>query len=312
MRSHRAPLEEHVQAGTRFDYTAVGHVTADVFEDGSRRPGGGALYSALQAARLGQRTRIITQGVQRELEALLEPFRDELTVRILPAPHTTTLHTSGAGPNRTQRVLAWAGTMDEELDVDTTILHLAPVARETAPCWRGSVRFVGLTPQGLVRMWAADGDYIAHTPLAPTALPARCDAIVISEAELESCSWLLSPDDQRGGAARPLVAVTAAHAPTALHLPDGKVAEIPVAPVESFADDLGAGDVFAAAFFIALTHGAEPLAAATFASAAAAVRIAGVGPQAIGHRAAIERRALSATPGAGASSAVAQGEVEGS
>jgi len=39
--------------GARFDYTAVGHVTIDVMPDGSRRPGGGAFYAALQAARLG-------------------------------------------------------------------------------------------------------------------------------------------------------------------------------------------------------------------------------------------------------------------
>ena len=44
-----------VTARLRFDYTTVGHVTADVLGDGSRRPGGSAFYSALQAARLGQR-----------------------------------------------------------------------------------------------------------------------------------------------------------------------------------------------------------------------------------------------------------------
>ena len=47
----------------RFDYTTVGHVTADVLADGARRAGGSAFYSALQAARLGRRALIITQGV---------------------------------------------------------------------------------------------------------------------------------------------------------------------------------------------------------------------------------------------------------
>jgi hypothetical protein len=300
-----------VQADTRFDYTAVGHVTADVFEDGSRRPGGGAFYSALQAARLGQRTQIVTQGVPREIEALLEPFRDELTVQIRPAAYTTTLHTSGQHRERTQRVLAWAGSMAMPVELDTTILHLAPVARETAPRWRGDVRFVGLTPQGLVRTWAAEGEQIVQTPLPRTLLPARCDAIVISEAELDSCSWLLSRDCQRDRAARPLLAVTAAHAPTTLHLPDGHVAEVPVPAIESFAEDLGAGDVFAAAFFVALTQGSAPAAAAAFANAAAAVRIAGVGPQAVGETAAVQRRALAAASPT-ASAGPAQGDVEGS
>ena len=46
----------------QFDYTTVGHVTIDVLDDGSRRAGGTAFYSALQAARLGRRALIVTRG----------------------------------------------------------------------------------------------------------------------------------------------------------------------------------------------------------------------------------------------------------
>jgi sugar/nucleoside kinase (ribokinase family) len=66
--------------------------------------------------------------------------------------------------------------------------------------------------------------------------------------------------------------------------------------LEDAVDDLGAGDVFAAAFFIALSDGRSPLAAASFANAAAAVRMCGTGADAIGGRAAIEAR-LSRTAG---------------
>ncbi|MCW3069750.1 MAG: hypothetical protein JWL67_2375, partial [Solirubrobacterales bacterium] len=66
-----------------FDYTTLGHVTVDVLEDGSRQPGGTAFYSALQAARLGRRTQILTRGRAEELEALLEPYRSELEVTVL-------------------------------------------------------------------------------------------------------------------------------------------------------------------------------------------------------------------------------------
>jgi sugar/nucleoside kinase (ribokinase family) len=59
-------------------------------------------------------------------------------------------------------------------------------------------------------------------------------------------------------------------------------------------DDLGAGDVFAAAFFVALFEGQDPAHAASFANAAAAIRIQGPGPGAIGDRAAIEARLRSA------------------
>ena len=60
--------------------------------------------------------------------------------------------------------------------------------------------------------------------------------------------------------------------------------------IEHFVDDLGAGDVFAAAFFIALREERPPVEAAAFANAAAAVRIGGAGPGAVGERGAIEAR----------------------
>ena len=116
----------------QFRLHTVGHVTVDVIAaEHSRRPGGGAFYSALQAARLGLRTLILTQGAPPEIEALLEPYRDELGLHILPAPATTTFETSWPGGQRHQRVLAWAGPIAGPIEVDTRILHFAPVARET-------------------------------------------------------------------------------------------------------------------------------------------------------------------------------------
>ena len=54
---------------SHYDYIAVGHVTRDMIEDRAgeavSQPGGGAFYSGLQAARLGLRTLIVTQGVPR-------------------------------------------------------------------------------------------------------------------------------------------------------------------------------------------------------------------------------------------------------
>jgi sugar/nucleoside kinase (ribokinase family) len=73
-------------------------------------------------------------------------------------------------------------------------------------------------------------------------------------------------------------------------MPDGGVARVRVPAIEDFRDDVGAGDVFAAAFFIALREGRTPRAAAAFANAAAAVRIAGAGADAIGDRTAVEAR----------------------
>ncbi len=262
---------------------------------GPRQPGGGAFYSALQAARLGLRALIVTRGAPRELEELLEPYRHELQVEILPAARTTTLRTWHDGGSRRQRLLAWAGPIDGPIEVDTAILHLAPVARETPRAWLGRADFVGLTPQGLVREWDARGD-ISPGPLLRERLPERRDAVVLSAAERAGCDELLTGPagrgrgDRAGSPAGTVVAVTAGARPIALHLPGGALDHAPVPPVANPRDDLGAGDVFAAAFFVALRHGLAPAAAAAWGSAAAAVRIAGAGPGAVGDRGAIEAR----------------------
>ena len=183
-----------------YDYTTVGHVTIDVLRDGSRQAGGAAFYSALQAARLGLRAQIVTCGVEREIEDVLAPYRAELHLSIQPARHTTTLHTFGSGSERVQRVHAWAGPIREDLAIDTAILHLAPVARESPASWRGSAAFVGLTPQGLVREWGALRGRIQIA--APTGaskrlammVAAQCDAVVVSEHERASCAALIEQD----------------------------------------------------------------------------------------------------------------------
>ncbi len=319
--------------GSRYAYVAVGHVTRDVIEDRAggavSQPGGGAFYSALQAARLGLRTKIVTQGIPHEITTLLEPFGGEFDLQVIPAEHTTTLSTRGSGAQRSQRLLAWAGPIVDRIELDTAILHLAPVARETPTAWSGSADFVGVTPQGLVRHWDSkegvplvqldtgsllgdtslvlpDGDSAAEgispVDLDPALLPERFDAAVISEHECPNCHELFSTARHHGAC----VAVTAGSRPTTIHMPpansggndssgdehDGggnrQVVQTQIPLASTVRDDLGAGDVFAAAFFIALAQGRAPLEAARYGNAAAAVRIAGVGPGAVGDHAQIE------------------------
>jgi pfkB family carbohydrate kinase len=275
------------QCSLQYDYTTVGHVTVDVLSDGTRRPGGSALYSALQAARLGARTLVITQGLAAEIEELLEPHRGELDVEILPAAATTTFETRGSGATRSQRLLAWAGAIEGEVSVETSILHLAPVARETPRRFSGRAPFIGLTPQGLARRWEGEGGPVTLSASTPRALfPERWDALVVSEQERSSCAEMISETLAGGGVA----AITAGAEPTTILLADGSQLEARVAIGPVPGEDLGAGDVFAAAFFIALADGRNPGDAAAFANAASAVRLTGIGAGAIGGREAIEAR----------------------
>src|SRR5204862_3788499 len=128
-------------------------------------------------ARLGLRTLIVTQGNPREIEELLAPFAGELELRIRPAARSTVLATAGAGGERRQRLLSWAGEMAADVEVDGAILHLAPVARETPSSWRGRSAFVGVAPQGLTRAWPAQGGELREVGLDPRRLPARCNAV---------------------------------------------------------------------------------------------------------------------------------------
>ncbi len=278
----------------RYDYTTLGHVTVDVLADGTRRPGGSAFYSALQAARLGARALILTRGAPAEIERLLEPYLGELALRVEPAPATTTLITSGSDDARRQSLVAWAGPIEAREPLDTAILHLAPVARELPAGWRGDAAFVGLTPQGLAREWPAGGGRVA---LAARALdPPRheggargermCDAIVAHAAELPACAQLVSRSQREGA----VIAVTAGAQPTRL-LHARESSEVAAVPVARPRDDLGAGDVYAAAFFQSLHEGREPVSAARFAAAASAVRMEGEGARAIGTRAQVDARA---------------------
>jgi sugar/nucleoside kinase (ribokinase family) len=275
-------------------YLAVGHVTVDVLETGERRPGGTVLYSALQAARLGLAATVLTRGRPDELAELLGSLAGEVELVVQPAPETTTLATTGAGAQRRQRLLAWAGPIELDALPQAELLHLAPVAAELAGEITGEWGFVGLTPQGLARRWMGPGEPIEAGIADPAAVASagRCDAVVLSEQEQVGCEALIA-QALAGGAT---VAVTAGPGATTLLLAGGERREMAVEPVEAPVDDLGAGDVYAAAFFVSLAEGEQAPAAARLASIAAALRMHGVGPQAIAHRTAIQERASALSP----------------
>jgi sugar/nucleoside kinase (ribokinase family) len=174
--------------------------------------------------------------------------------------------------------------------------------------WRGEAAFVGLTPQGLTRTWPAAGGHIRQISLDPSRVPARWDAVVLGAQERASCAWLLTAAGDASGAPRParcgghradardpLVAVTAEGAATEIYAGGKAIGAVPVRPIARVVDDLGAGDVFAAAFFAALHRGDDPVQAARLGHAAAAVRIGAAGPRAVGRRDAVEARLRAGT-----------------
>jgi sugar/nucleoside kinase (ribokinase family) len=160
--------------------------------------------------------------------------------------------------------------------------------------WLGEARLTGITPQGLARRWPAAGGPIGLCRPDGDAelLAGACDALVLSEHERDSCDEMIALARARGA----IVSVT--DGPRANRVWSSRGAEIrlEVPTVAEALDDLGAGDVYAAAFFIALDDGMAAGDAARFAMAAAAVRMRAQGAQAIGGREAIETRLADVRP----------------
>jgi hypothetical protein len=263
--------------GADHNYVVVGHVVVDVEEGtGTRSPGGTALYSGLQAARLGCRTLVITAGDPDELQGLLAPYASEFDLIVQPRASTTTFLTSGLGLERTQRRTEWAGEIEDPGLIASPIVHIAPVAHETRAIRTGSGTFVGVTPQGLIRRWDADGAP-AYVALDPALMPSRFDALVLDVLERTYCASVVDAAATAGIA----VAVTAGADGVEL-VKDGT--RLPAIELVTVAEDLGAGDVFSAVFFIALHEGHGPIAAAQLGQQAAAIRLAGRGPGAVAPR----------------------------
>ena len=273
-----------------FDYLALGNVTLDRQPDGSLLPGGTVLYASLQAARLGLRARVVTAGRPDELEAPLAPYRREVAIELHPAPATTTFTNAGVGAARRQTVHAWAGPLDPVAFparlADARIVHLGPIARELDLATLPDILpgpLLGATPQGWLRRWGDDGA-VRTVPLSlPERLAARLDVLVLSDTERPLALDAIAAVRAHGG----LVVITRGAAGCQILLPDGPH-DLPALPCP-LVDDTGAGDVFAAAFFVALSEGRTPAAAGRFANAAAGLAIGGPGVTAIPRRDAVER-----------------------
>ncbi len=84
------------------------------------------------------------------------------------------------------------------------------------------------------------------------AIARRCHAVVVNHHERASCARLIAAATAAGA----LTAITAGASPTVVLRPHGQdelVLDVP--PLERPVEDIGAGDVFAAAFFVALGDG---------------------------------------------------------
>lgn len=243
------------------DYLIIGHIAHDLTPTGPRL-GGTAAYSALTARALGMRVGVVTaSGPETSLDAL----HDVLVVSA-PSPHSTTFENIYSESGRRQVLHQHAVPLSLDSVPGawrrTAIIHLGPVAQEVDAVLPGSFSpsLLGLTPQGWMRAWNESGRVRrADWESAEQAL-GQAGAVVVSIEDVggneEQIEFM--------AAHTRVLAVTEAAAGSRLYW-HGDQRRFR-APEMYETDATGAGDIFAAAFFIRLLTTQDPWEAARFAT----------------------------------------------
>lgn len=250
------------------DYLVIGHITIDLTPSGPAL-GGSAVYSALTARALGLRVGIVTmRGDEIPLNGL-----EGIPVVSGQAEASTTFENIYTPSRRIQYIRRVAPKIDFAIVPEAwrraKIIHLAPVAQEVEPVLPAEFRpsLLGLTPQGWMRAWDENG--LVHPCAwegAESALPGA-GAVVFSVEDVGGDEEMI---EQYAHAGR-LLAVTEGIAGARVFW-HGDSRRFRAPKVEEV-DATGAGDVFAAAFFVRLLNTRDPWEAARFANQIAAISV---------------------------------------
>lgn len=254
------------------DYLVIGHVAHDLTPDGWRL-GGTVAYSALTAHALGLRVGVVTAvGGETSLAAL-----NDIPVISIESPQSTTFENIYTEQGRVQYLRSQATRLDfssvPNIWRRASIVHVGPIANEIdalLPKDFSPVLF-GITPQGWMRQRAEDGRISRSEWKNAEPVLQRADAVVMSREDVNGDDELI---EHMAHQTRILV-VTEASAGCVLHW-NGDRRRFR-APEVHEVDATGAGDVFAAAFFIRLLKTRDPWEAARFATLLAARSVTRVG-----------------------------------
>jgi sugar/nucleoside kinase (ribokinase family) len=252
------------------DYLIIGHLTRDLTPNGPAL-GGTASYASLTARALGLRVGILTACE----DCLATPQLEQEGIRIvgMRSEETTTFENIQTPNGRIQYLHKLAPTIDlsmvPEQWRDTPIVHLGPVAREVDPTLARafSNSFVGLTPQGWLRTWDTEGRVsFSEWPECSFVLQ-HSNAAVISIEDVRGNESII---EDMSSSIR-VLAVTEGANGSRLYWNGDLRRFRPPKMVE--VDPTGAGDIFAAAFFIRLNTTRDPWEAARFATNLAAFSV---------------------------------------
>lgn len=247
------------------DYLVIGHVSEDITPAGLRL-GGTAAFSALTARAFGLRVGIVTSSSK---ETVLEPLAG-IPIVDIPSARSTTFENIHTAAGRLQILYHQAAIIPPESIPEiwrrSPIIHLGPVAQELPnDIARGlSANVLGLTPQGWMRAWDEAGHVRPCRWEGAEALLPSAGAVVISREDVQGDEEVIESFAHQTR----VLAVTEGAAGVVLYW-NGDRRRFR-APESSLVDDVGAGDIFAAAFFIRMYSTRDPWEAARFATLIAA------------------------------------------
>ena len=247
----------------KIDYLAIGHFSKDLLPEGDAYLlGGTAAYAALTAHALGLRVGILTSFPTEELDSLNIPA--DIQIVNIPAEKATTLDNIETPAGRTQCIHAYAAQIDfgqiPEAWRKTPIIHLGPIVQEmqsTLPAGF-SPSLLGLTPQGWMRSWETDGNISPSKWSEAEASLQQAGTAVLSIEDVQEDEELIEEYSLNSR----ILAITEGAEGVRLYW-NGDLRRFRPPTVEVF-DTTGAGDIFAAAFFIRLYQTRDPWEAARF------------------------------------------------
>lgn len=249
-------------------YLLLGHLTRDLTPAGPQL-GGTAAYAALTALRLDYTPGIVS-ACGPELD--LGPVAG-LPLACAPSAVSTTFENLYRPSGREQFIRARAEPLTAAMIpagwLSAPIVHLAPLAQEIGagllPALSG--HFIGLTPQGWLRRWDALGRVTTDVAAWPDAeaVLSQAQAAVLSIVDIDG-DWAVA---ERWAKAAPVLVITEGEAGCTVFARGRGARQFRPPPVDEV-DPTGAGDIFAAAFFIHLYETGDPWTSARFANQVAA------------------------------------------
>jgi len=266
------------------DYLIIGHIARDNTPQGPLL-GGTCSYAALTAHRLGRRVAMVTSAGP-DIPSL--DVLDGIQIELLPHPHSTIFENIYEEGVRHQKWLATARPLSRQ-DIppawrSAPIVHLAPLSQEMHPslCADFPNSMVGVTMQGWLRGQDTRKNVVYRPHPALEAWLPRVDVLILSLNDLFGDQKMLEKY-----LSLVKVGVETLGADGCRLFVGGQVIHVPVQK-QPEADPTGAGDIFAAAFFIHYHQTGDPLRSAQFANACASLSVGKVGLAGVPTRADVE------------------------